>query len=151
MDECYGAVQPPTWTGWDDAGVKPTRADGSCHDLDPDPLHRLGVMRDALNASGRPIFFSNEYPAAHENYPPYGQKGVYNFTWMVEHHGKDMGEHANMWRISQDIGASWHSILNNVDFDEMWAEFAAPGAINDPGARASVSRHPPCNIHTVCI
>ena len=132
MDECYGAVEPPTWTGWDDAGVKPTRADGSCHDLDPDPLHRLGVMRDALNASGRPIFFSNEYPAAHENYPPYGQKGVYNLTWMVEHHGKAMGAHANMWRISQDIRPSWHSILNNIDFDEMWAEFSAPGAINDP-------------------
>ena len=63
-------------------------------------------MRDALNASGRAIFFSNEYPAAHENYPPYGEKGQYNFTWMVQNHGKDMGMHANMWRISQDIGAS---------------------------------------------
>ena len=25
-----------------------------------------------------------------------------------------------------------HSILNNIDFDTMWAEFAAPGSINDP-------------------
>jgi len=116
-------------------------------------------MRDALNASGRAIFFSNEYPAAHENYPPYGEKGQYNFTWMVQNHGKAMGSHANMWRISQDIGASCeclpavcavvpalhclatievtavctgHSILNNIDFDTMWAEFAAPGSINDP-------------------
>jgi alpha-galactosidase len=132
MDECYGAVLPPTWTGWDDKGVKPVRSDGSCHDLDPDPIHRLGVMRDALNASGRPIFFSNEYPAAHENYPPYGPKGVYNFTWMAETHGAAMGEHANMWRISRDIGKSWTSILNNIDFDEIWAEFAQPGSINDP-------------------
>eukprot|EP00729_Bicosta_minor_P023784 gene23784-479_t len=69
MDECYGAVEPPTWTGWNDTGIKPTRADGSCHDLDPDPIHRLGVMRDALNASGRSIFFSNEFAAATENYP----------------------------------------------------------------------------------
>jgi hypothetical protein len=53
-DECYGAVVPSSWNGWDDKGAKPTRADGSCHDLDPDPLHRLGVMRDALNASGAP-------------------------------------------------------------------------------------------------
>ena len=67
-------------------------------------------MRDALNGSGRPIFFSNEYPAAHENYPPYGEKGQYNFTWMVQNHGKAMGEHANMWRISQDIGASCESL-----------------------------------------
>ena len=22
MDECYGAVVPPSWTGWDDKGVK---------------------------------------------------------------------------------------------------------------------------------
>jgi alpha-galactosidase len=129
MDECYGAVKPPSWTGWDDKGVKPTRTDGSCHDLDPDPIHRLGVMRDALNASGRHIFFSNEYPAAHENYP----SGVYNLTWMAETHGAAMGAHANMWRISQDIEASWHSILNNIDFDEIWAEFAQPGSINDPG------------------
>ena len=129
MDECYGAVEPTNWTGWNDTGVSPTRADGSCHDLDPDPLHRLGVMRDALNASGRPIFFSNEFPAARQNYPG-GQ--AYNSTWMARTHGAAMGEHANMWRISQDIGASWKSILNNIDFDEIWAEFAAPGAINDP-------------------
>ena len=37
-----------------------------------------------------------------------------------------------MWRISRDIGASWSSILNNIDFDEVWAEYAKPGAINDP-------------------
>ena len=55
MDECYGAVVPAAWTGWDDKGVKPTRSDGACHDLDPDPLHRLGVMRDALNASGAAV------------------------------------------------------------------------------------------------
>ena len=35
-----------------------------------------------------------------------------------------------MWRISQDIGASWHSILNNLDFDEPWAKYAGPGSIN---------------------
>jgi hypothetical protein len=51
---------------------------------------------------------------------------------MAETHGAAMGEHANMWRISQDIGASWKSILNNIDFDEIWSEFAKPGAINDP-------------------
>ena len=128
LDECYGSVVPPTWTGWDDKGVHPARSDGSCHDLDPSPLHRLGVMRDALNASGRAIFFSNEFPAARQNYP----NSRYNATWMMETHGADMGSHANMWRISQDIGASWHSILNNIDFDEPWAKFAGPGSLNDP-------------------
>jgi hypothetical protein len=51
---------------------------------------------------------------------------------MVEQHGAAMSKQANMWRISQDIGANWHSILNNIDFDEPWAKFAGPGGINDP-------------------
>ena len=88
----------------------------------------LGVMRDALNASGRPIFFSNEYPAAVENYP----NNQRNATWMVKTHAKELPALANMWRISHDIGPSWKSIINNLDGDEPWAEFAAPGSINDP-------------------
>ena len=30
--------------------------------------------------------------------------GSYNFTWMVQTLGRQMPDHANMWRISQDIG-----------------------------------------------
>ena len=85
-----------------------------------------------MGLQDRPIFFSNEYPAAHENYPPFGQKGVYNSTWMADTHGAAMGAHANMWRTAVDIGAQWRSILKNIDFDEVWAEFAKPGSINDP-------------------
>ena len=51
---------------------------------------------------------------------------------MVKTHAKDLPALANMWRISNDIGPSWHSIVNNVDLAEPWAEFAAPGSINDP-------------------
>ena len=68
------------------------------------------------------------FPAAHENYPG----GKYNASWMEATHGAAMGTHANMWRVSQDIGASWRSILNNIDFDEPWAKYAEPGSINDP-------------------
>ena len=84
--QCYGGSDGNHTPG------TPARTDGSCHDLDPDPLHRLGVMRDALNSSGRPIFFSNEFPAASQNYPG----NTYNASWMIETHANDMGSHANM-------------------------------------------------------
>jgi hypothetical protein len=46
------------------------------------------------------LFCGCAHRAAKQNYP----NSQYNFTWMVEQHGADMGTHANMWRISQDIG-----------------------------------------------
>ena len=138
LDECYGGSNGSRTPG------TPSRTDGSCHDLDPDPMHRLGIMRDALNASGRQIFFSNELPAAHENYPPWypgstdpGADGKYNATYAVETFGPQIGSHANMWRISQDIGASWKSIMNNLDFDEPWSKYAEPGSINDPDSESA--------------
>jgi alpha-galactosidase len=132
LDECYGAVQPATWTGWDDPShVTPIRSDPSCHDLDSDPLHRLGVMRDALNASGRPIFFSNELPAGWMHPGP----------MKPNQNPADMPAHANMWRISGDISNHWNSILNNLDHDEPWAKFAGPGSLNDPDSEYT-SKHP---------
>jgi hypothetical protein len=53
-----------------------------------------------LNAYGAVLGHLHARRAAKENYP----NSQYNFTWMVEQHGRDMGTHANMWRISQDIG-----------------------------------------------
>ena len=41
LDECYGGAN---------------RTDGSCHDLDPSVPHRLSIMRDALNSTGRRSF-----------------------------------------------------------------------------------------------
>ena len=49
------------------------------------PLINLFAL-DFASCTGRAIFFSNEYPAAHENYP----HGVYNTTWMADTHGAAM-------------------------------------------------------------
>ena len=112
LDECYGG---------------PNRTDPSCHDLDPSFVHRLSIMRDALNATGRPIFFSNEAPAAMQNYP----RSVYNATWFRDTYGKQMPSLANMWRIHGDISAHFASVLANADGALVWAKLSAPGAIND--------------------
>lgn len=116
LDECYGG---------------PDRTDGSCHDYDPDPLHRLGLMTSALNATGRHIFFSNEIPAARENYPP-GQ--AFNSTWMIEWAGSRIGNLSNMWRTSSDISAGFAKILSNADSALPWnlANLIKPGAFADP-------------------
>jgi hypothetical protein len=53
-----------------------------------------------LNTHDAVVGYLHAHRAAKENYP----SSEYNFTWMVEQHGADMGTHANMWRISQDIG-----------------------------------------------
>ena len=45
MDECYGAVVPSSWTGWDDKGVTPVRSDGSCHDRDWGAEYGGGLRR----------------------------------------------------------------------------------------------------------
>ncbi len=38
----------------------------------------------------------------------------------------------NSWRTTNDISASYWSMINNLDNNNPWADFAAPGAWNDP-------------------
>ena len=68
-------------------------------------------MRDALNATGRPIFFSlcgwNEW------YAPVGQS---------------LG---NSWRIGPD-DTNWHGVLANIDIMARVQAYAGPGGWNDP-------------------
>jgi hypothetical protein len=68
-------------------------------------------MRDALNASGRPIVFSL-----------CGWNPWYAPT------GAALG---NMWRIGPD-GGDWGSVLTDIDFDAPLWPYAGPGAWNDP-------------------
>ena len=72
-------------------------------------------MRDALNKTGRPIFFS------------LSQKGEENITsW-----GKDMG---NSWRTTANINETWESMLNIIDINNQYYKSAGPGGWNDPDA-----------------
>lgn len=70
-----------------------------------------GTMRDALNSTGRPIYFSlcgwNDW------YAP---------------HGASLG---NSWRIGPD-DTNWKGVLTNIDIMAPLGKFAGPGGWNDP-------------------
>jgi alpha-galactosidase len=85
----------------------------NCYDTGTAPEVRYPVMRDALLAVSRPIFFSmcewgRDDPA----------------TWAPQ-----VG---NSWRTTGDIKDTWDSVLTLIDLNDKWAEVAAPGGWNDP-------------------
>lgn len=69
-------------------------------------------MRDGLNKTGRPIYFSLSGWNPHAG-PPYGPYGG----------GKTLG---NSWRIGPD-DTNWHGILANININSRLAKFAGPG------------------------
>lgn len=70
-------------------------------------------MRDALNATGHPIFFSM---------CEWGQDDP--ATW-----APDVG---NSWRTTGDISDSWDSMIGIADSNNKWWQYAARGSWNDP-------------------
>jgi alpha-galactosidase len=80
----------------------------------------FAVMRDALRATGRPIFYSiNPGNGQNDLCPP-------NACSL------DLPMIANMWRIGFDIGANWSSVVRLIDANAMLSMYAAPGHWNDP-------------------
>ncbi|CAF1045853.1 unnamed protein product [Adineta ricciae] len=77
------------------------------------PEVRYPVMRDALNASGRPIFFSM-------------------CEWGVDKPALWAAKVGNSWRTTGDISDRWESMLGNIDINNEFADFAGPGGWNDP-------------------
>jgi len=74
---------------------------------------RYPIMRDALNATGRPIFFSM------------CEWGVANpATWAPA-----VG---NSWRTTGDISDSYDSMLGNLEINNFAYLYAGPGGWNDP-------------------
>jgi alpha-galactosidase len=82
------------------------------------PLAGFAVMRDALKASGRPIFYSIN-PGDGTGCPP--NSCSLNLPTI-----------ANMWRIGFDINASWSSVVGLVDQNANLYSYAGPGHWNDP-------------------
>lgn len=77
------------------------------------PEVRYPVMRDALNKTGRPIFFSMcewgvDDPA----------------TW-----ARDVG---NSWRTTGDIQDNWEKMISIADMNDKLWKYAKPGGWNDP-------------------
>jgi alpha-galactosidase len=81
-------------------------------------LGGFAVMRDALRASGRPIFYSIN--------PGDGSGCVPGKCSL------DLPSIANMWRIGFDINASWSSVVGLIDQNAPLAQYAGPGHWNEP-------------------
>jgi alpha-galactosidase len=77
------------------------------------PELRYPVMRDALNKTGRPIFYSMcEWGS---NDPA---------TWA--------SKVGNSWRTTPDIEDSWEQMINRADRNDQWYKYAGPHGWNDP-------------------
>jgi alpha-galactosidase len=81
-------------------------------------LNAFAVMRDALRATGRPIFYSIN-PGDGNGCPP--------DTCSIK-----LPTMANMWRIGFDIGANWSSVTRLIDQNAKLYSYAGPGHWNDP-------------------
>jgi alpha-galactosidase len=70
-------------------------------------------MTDALNKTGRSIFFSM-------------------CEWGVEDPATWAPGVGNSWRTTGDIWDSWNRMVEIADLNDQWAEYAGPGGWNDP-------------------
>lgn len=68
---------------------------------------RYERMRDALNLTGRPIFYSA-------------------CEWGLMLPSLWFRDIANSWRTTPDISDHWYSMLFNIDINDLFADFAAP-------------------------
>ena len=84
----------------------------NCNSDNIPPQTRYPVMRDALNKTGRHIFYSM---------CEWGQDQPWNWAQPV----------GNSWRTTGDIGDSWKSMLSNWDHNGP-SIAAGPGGWNDP-------------------
>ncbi|KMT16789.1 hypothetical protein BVRB_2g042760 [Beta vulgaris subsp. vulgaris] len=85
----------------------------NCFNLGIPPKKRYPPMRDALNATERPIFYSL-------------------CEWGVDDPALWAGEVGNSWRTTEDINDSWASMTTIADLNDKWASYAGPGGWNDP-------------------
>ncbi|KAL2555848.1 Alpha-galactosidase 3 [Forsythia ovata] len=85
----------------------------NCFNLGIKPEKRYPPMRDALNASGRAIFYSL-------------------CEWGVDDPALWAGKVGNSWRTTDDINDTWTSMTAISDINDKWAAYAGPGGWNDP-------------------
>ncbi|KAL4388595.1 hypothetical protein GQ457_09G025180 [Hibiscus cannabinus] len=85
----------------------------NCFNLGIDPKERYPPMRDALNSTGRTIFYSLCEWGVDD--PALWARGV-----------------GNSWRTTDDINDTWASMTTIADINNKWASYAGPGGWNDP-------------------
>lgn len=77
----------------------------------PTAFAQYAKMRDALNATGRPIWFA-----------------LCGWEPMYAPVGATLG---NSWRIGEDTGGGWANVMSNVEAMLTLGQYAAPGGWND--------------------
>eukprot|EP00123_Amoebidium_parasiticum_P015039 comp22754_c0_seq1/m.35515 comp22754_c0_seq1/g.35515 ORF comp22754_c0_seq1/g.35515 comp22754_c0_seq1/m.35515 type:complete len:429 (-) comp22754_c0_seq1:79-1365(-) len=102
-------IDAQTFADW---GVDYLKLD-NCNNQNVSGHIRYPAMRDALNKTGRPIFYS---------ICSWGREDVQ--TWAA-----DVG---NSWRTTDDITPDWNQIMKLLDWNEPSWKYAKPGAWNDP-------------------
>jgi len=105
----YEKIDALTYASW---GVDYLKYD-NCYSGNIPPQTRYPVMRDALNATGRAIFYSL-------------------CEWGVDNPATWAGPVGNSWRTTTDIQDNFTSILANLDNNDQWWTYAGPGQWNDP-------------------
>jgi len=105
----YEVVDALTYAAW---GIDYLKYD-NCFDDGIDVKVRYPPMRDALNATGRPILFSM-------------------CEWGVEDPATWAPKVGNSWRTTGDINDHWASFTGNLDQNDKWWNLAGPGQWNDP-------------------
>lgn len=106
----YETIDAQTYAEW---GVDLLKYDncGDQHTIGP-PERGYSVMRDALNATGRPIFFSA-------------------CEWAVDFPSTWMMPVANQWRTTYDIQNLWECVVPHVDWQNVFADYFGPGGFGD--------------------
>ncbi|KAH9314355.1 hypothetical protein KI387_022982, partial [Taxus chinensis] len=85
----------------------------NCFNLGIEPEKRYPPMKEALNATGRTIFYSL-------------------CEWGVDDPALWANNLGNSWRTTDDINDSWGSMTSVADLNDKWAAYAGPGGWNDP-------------------
>jgi len=102
-------------------------------------------MRDALNATGRPIFYSMCEVCLHRPLSPPPTLCRIFFTptlffpspptrlqWGVDDPATWATPVGNSWRTTGDIEDRWDSMIAIADQNDRWWKYAGPGHWNDP-------------------
>jgi hypothetical protein len=83
----------------------------NCGEVNIQSYAKFSAMSDALNATGKHIFFS---------YEPHLTAPI-SWTQFV----------GNAWRTGHDIGSRFSSVFSDLSINNAWATVGGPGAFND--------------------
>ena len=105
----YEEIDAKTYSDW---GVDYLKYD-NCNNGGISAKERYPKMKEALSKVEHPIFYS-----------------ICN--WGEEETAKWAGEVGNSWRTTIDICDNWKSMIDNIDNNNKWYQYAGKGGWNDP-------------------